>query len=37
MVSPKGTNIIVAGTVFVHRGSKGPRPDPRSTACFIVP
>jgi hypothetical protein len=37
MVSPEGTNIIVADMVFVLRGSKGHRADPRNTACFIVP
>jgi hypothetical protein len=37
LVSPEGSNIIVVNMVFVVGGSKGPRPDHRDTACFIVP
>jgi hypothetical protein len=29
--------IIAVDMVFVPGGSKGPRPDHRDTACFIVP
>jgi hypothetical protein len=36
LVSPEGTNITIADMVFVLGGSKGPRPDHRDTACFIV-
>jgi len=37
LVSPEITNIIAVDMVFVPGGSKGPRPDHRDTACFIVP
>lgn len=37
LVSPEATNTIVVNMVFVLGGSKGPRPDHRDTACFIVP
>lgn len=37
LVSPGSTNIVAVDMVFVLGGSKGPRPDHRDTACFIVP
>jgi len=37
LVSPEGSNIIVVNMVFVVGGRKGPRPDHRDTARFIVP